>query len=31
MTNELLYAGAVVVTNRLGVKTDKVAGRTEPV
>ena len=29
-TNELLYAGAVVVTNRLGVKTDKVAWRKEP-
>ena len=29
-TNELFYAGAVVVTNRLGVKTDKVAGRKEP-
>ena len=26
-TNELFYAGAFVVTNRLGVKTDKVAGR----
>ena len=26
-TNELFYAGAVVVTNRLGVKIDKVAGR----
>ena len=25
-TNKLLYAGAVVVTNRLGVKIDKVAG-----
>ena len=24
-TNKLLYAGAVVVTNRLGLKTDKVA------
>ena len=24
--DELYYAGAVVVTNRLGVKTDKVAG-----
>ena len=24
-TNELFYAGAVVVTNRLGVKTDKIA------
>ena len=30
-TNELFYAGAVVVTNRLGVKIDKVAGRKEPV
>ena len=29
-TNELLYAGAVVVTNRLGVKTDNVAWRKEP-
>ena len=29
-TNVLFYAGAVVVTNRLGVKTDKVAGRKEP-
>ena len=29
-TNELFYAGAVVVTNRLGVKTDKVARRKEP-
>ena len=29
-TNELLYAGAVVVTNRLGVKIDKVAERKEP-
>ena len=29
-TNELLYAGAFVVTNRLGVKIDKVAGRKEP-
>ena len=29
-TNKLLYAGAVVVTNRLGVKIDKVAGRKEP-
>ena len=26
-TNELLYAGAVVVTNRLGVKIDKVTWR----
>ena len=25
-TNELFYAGAFVVTNRLGVKTDRVAG-----
>ena len=25
-TNELSYAGAVVVTNRLGVKVEKVAG-----
>ena len=29
-TNELFYAGAFVVTNRLGVKTDKIAGRKEP-
>ena len=29
-TNELFSAGAVVVTNRLGVKIDKVAGRKEP-
>ena len=29
-TNELFYAGAVVLTNRFGVKIDKVAGRTEP-
>ena len=29
-TNELFYAGAVVVTNRLVVKIDKVAGRKEP-
>ena len=29
-TNEFLYAGAVVVTNRLGVKIDNVAGRKEP-
>ena len=28
--NELFYAGAVVVTYRLGVKIDKVAGRKEP-
>ena len=26
----MFYPGAVVVTNRLGVKTDKVAGRKEP-
>ena len=26
-TNELFYAGAVAITNRLGVKIDKVAGR----
>ena len=30
-TNELFYAGAVVVTNRLEVKIDKVAGRREPI
>ena len=30
-TNELFYARAVVVTNRLGVKIDKVAGRKEPI
>ena len=30
-TNELLHAGAVVVTNRLGVKVEKVAGRKEPI
>ena len=30
MTNELSYAGAVFVTNRLGVKIDKAAGRKEP-
>ena len=30
-TNEFFYAGAVVVTNRLGVKIDKVAGRKEPI
>ena len=30
-TNELFYAGAAVVTNRLGVNIDKVAGRKEPV
>ena len=29
-TNELLYAGALVVINRLGVKIDKVTGRKEP-
>ena len=29
-TNELLYAAAVVVTNRSGVKIDKVAGRKKP-
>ena len=29
-TNELFYAGAAVVTNRLGVNIDKVAGRKEP-
>ena len=29
-TNELFYAGAVLVTNRLEVKIDKVAGRKEP-
>ena len=29
-TNELFYAGAVVVTNRLGVKIDKVAWSKEP-
>ena len=28
-TNELFHAGAVDVTNRLGVKIDKVAGRKE--
>ena len=28
-TNELFYAGAVAVTNRLGVKIDKVAWRKE--
>ena len=28
--NELFYAGAFVVTNRLGVMIDKVAGRKEP-
>ena len=30
-TNELFCAGAVVVTNRLGMKINKVAGRKEPV
>ena len=30
-TNELFYAGAVVVTNRLGRKIDKVAGTKEPI
>ena len=25
-TNELFYTGAVIVTNRLGVKNDKIAG-----
>ena len=29
-TNELFYAGAFVVTNRFGVKIDKVAERKEP-
>ena len=29
-TNELFYAEAVVVTNTLGVKIDKVAWRKEP-
>ena len=29
-TNELFYAGAAVVTDRLVVKIDKVAGRKEP-
>ena len=29
-TNELFDAGAGVVTNRLGVKIGKVAGRKEP-
>ena len=28
-TNELFYAGAFLVTNRLGVKIDKIAGRKE--
>ena len=30
-TNEFFYAGTFVVTNRLGVKIDKVAGRKEPI
>ena len=30
-TNELFYARAVVVTNRLGMKIDKVAWRKEPI
>ena len=29
-THELFYSGVFVVTNRLGVKIDKVAGRKEP-
>ena len=29
VANELFYAGAVVVTSRLGVKIDKVAGRKQ--
>ena len=29
-TNKLFYAGAIVVTNRLGVKIDKVVWRKEP-
>ena len=29
-TNELFYAGAVVVTNRLGVRINKAAERKEP-
>ena len=29
-TNELFYAGAVVITNILGVKTDKEADRKKP-
>ena len=29
-SNELFYVGAVVVTNRLEVTIDKVAGRKEP-
>ena len=30
-TNELFYAGAVVVTNRLGVKIDKLPWRKKPI
>ena len=30
-TNELFYAGAVVVTNRLGVKINRAAERKEPI
>ena len=30
-TNEFFYTGAVVVTNRLGVKIDKIAWRKEPI
>ena len=30
-TNELFYAGAAVITNRLGMKTDKVAGKKESI
>ena len=29
-TNELFYAGAAVVINRLGVKINKAAGKKEP-
>ena len=29
-TNELFYAGVLVVIKRLGLKIDKVAGRKEP-
>ena len=29
-TNELFYAGAFLVTNKLGVKIDKEAGRKKP-
>ena len=29
-TNALYYAGSLVVTSRLGVKIEKVAGRKEP-